>query len=547
GIPVFWIYILSLRPIVSRDALKLHMAFPNLWKDESFLFFNKFNAKIELGMMNLDYLYTILLKFFEWEQLPKIVHATFLIMTGILIYLFVKKRFSEKYAIWSYLLILTIPINTRLASEVYVDLGLLFFSTVSVIFYIKSTEAEFNYKYLLISSLTCGLAAGTKYNGFVFSAIMCLVVFMGLSRKLCTIKAAKHIVLYVFIIFVTISPWLYRNYMGSGNPFYPLFSGIFGSTIPEPEVLLFDPSDAKEIFLRLKSGETIYEIFLIPLRFFFTGKDHDFLQFDGVLNPFILFLLPFAFFWVKDKIGLKIKVELLIIFVFIILFASFYDLQRIRWALPFLAPFIILITAGYYNILESTKNYKIKVCLALLISVPIFAFNMVYLRNFVIQTDMIPYFTQKIDKNEYLRKHLSMYDIYEFINQNTPENSVIYDVLCGNRYYYVKRKYVCTDSNLNWWIFNVTYKNGSAEDYYKLISSLPNTDGLKADYLLIKPKIYYDTFKEVYFDIEDPLGKVNEQKLQGFIEFINLQTPIAGDGSAVLYKLNYPIEKERYN
>jgi hypothetical protein len=539
-----FIFLLSLRPIVSRDALKLHMAFSDLWKNEGFFFFQRFNARIELGMMNLNYLYALLLRFFGWEQLPKITHGLFLIMTAFAVYFFVKKRFSELYGLWSFVLVLTMPIHIRLASEVYVDLGLLFFSTMCVIYYIRTFENEFSSKCLIISAVFCGLAAGTKYNGFIFSFIVCLMLFLDLSKKISKKEVVKWSAIYISVIIVMISPWLIRNYAGSGNPFYPLFTSIFGSNITEPEVLFVEMKEVKEIVLRQQSGESIFEILMIPLRFFFTGKDNDFLNFDGVLNPFIIFLIPFAFFKPKDPLSKQIKIRLLIIFLFILLFNSYYQSQRIRYVLPFMGPLLILAAAGYYNIVEASKSSKSRYALALMITLPILIFNMKYAFDFVSHNDIVKYLFGGIQKEQYLEKHVPMYKMYNFINSKTPEKSVIYDVLCGNRYFYVKRKYVCSPSNLNWWFFNMTYESCRLHDYLNFLGNLPNTDGLKADYLIVKPDSYIKSFLKIYHNENDSLNLQNTVKLNEFVSFLKKQNMVFSDGDAYLFKIDYNTIRE---
>jgi len=168
-----YIFLLSLSPIIDRDALRMHMWLPKFWAEHDFLSFRKYNAGLDLSMLNLNYLYMLILKYIGNDQLCKVLHASFLIASGVLIFRFVKKKYNYALAFFVYVFTLTIPILLRLSSEVYVDLGLFFFATLAIINFIKWQETDLDYnKHFWLSLLGSGLAFGTKYNAMVFSFII---------------------------------------------------------------------------------------------------------------------------------------------------------------------------------------------------------------------------------------------------------------------------------------------------------------------------------------------------------------------------------------
>lgn len=540
-----WIYILSLTPIISRDALKLHMALPKLWKDADFFYFQKFNAKIELSMLNLDYLYMILLKFCEWEGFPKILHASFLIFTGILIYRFIQEKYDEKFASLAFIITTTIPITQRLASEVYVDLGILFFSTVAIINFIRWVDSEFkSNKYFMISALGSGFAFGTKYNAMIFAVLMVLFVGFVYSKKIKkNLLPLKYMFFYSLIIGLSVSPWLFRNYMGSGNPLYPLFDSIFKSDIVFEKPFLEGGLLDLEFIRRKVEGESLLEVLLLPIRFFFTGKDHDFLQFDGKLNPMLILLLPILFFFrkkndelvIKNKKGLLNYHKKILFYLFLItMLITVFKGARVRYMIYCLPPLIILNIDALY--LLSKQKFK---KLALVVITIYLGYNINYSINLFDRLDTYKYLTSEETKDEYLIRKLTQYKIYKYINMNTKKDAVIYDVLCGNRMYYVDREYICPPGNLNWTFFNATNRNSTEKDYYSILKNLPNTDSLKATHLLIKPNGYMSSFLEIYKDHKDSLNIENKQKLQNFINFINKQKPLIIQDGSVLYEIKY--------
>ena len=116
--------------------------------------------------MNLDLLYIVPL-YFGNDIVPKFIHFLFALMTAGLLFGFLKKRLGTLYALIGSLMFLSTPVIVKLSITVYVDLGLVFFSTAALIYLIKWSEADFSIRYLIFSAAFCGLALGTKYNGLV--------------------------------------------------------------------------------------------------------------------------------------------------------------------------------------------------------------------------------------------------------------------------------------------------------------------------------------------------------------------------------------------
>ena len=113
--------------------------------------------------MNLDLLYAIPL-YFGNDILPKYIHMAFGLMTSWLIFAHLKKRLNPAYGLLGALLFLSLPVIVKLSITVYVDLGLVFFSTAAVLCLIRWVENPFQTRHLVLSAIGCGLALGTKYK-----------------------------------------------------------------------------------------------------------------------------------------------------------------------------------------------------------------------------------------------------------------------------------------------------------------------------------------------------------------------------------------------
>lgn len=178
-----WFVFLAMTPIISRDALIMHMAFPKVWEHKEFFFFQDYNLST-VSMMNLDYAYMLLLKFFNWDQLPKLLHMSLLIGSGIVLFRFLRSKFNLNTSFVFSILFVLIPLNQRLASETYVDLGVLFFSTLSIVYFIKWLETDLqSKKYFFLLSVFSGLALGTKYSTVILIAVMTLMIGFIYGKK----------------------------------------------------------------------------------------------------------------------------------------------------------------------------------------------------------------------------------------------------------------------------------------------------------------------------------------------------------------------------
>lgn len=539
AICTIYILLLAFSPIIDRDALILHMAFPKIWQDKNFLFFNSCAAGDQLSMMNLDYIYMLLLKIFEYENLPKNFHASLLIFTGLALYVFLKDKYSKNFGYLAFIFMATIPINQRLASEVYVDLGVLFGSALAIIFYVRYYESDFECKknFYLMSVFT-GLTCGVKYNGFIFAFFLGLLLIFDLAKKHNrSLPAIKQGAVFTLIIIITISPWLYRNYIGSGNPLHPLFNNFWNVKQVYEKPVLPELNNPSEFLWRSQENKSISDYFLLPFKFFYDGEDNNFLKFDGVLNIFLILLLPFAFLHKNDKLSKSVKVRLLILFALILFTTIYTGKMRIRYAIAILTPLVILdISALHYLFGHHKKKMRIAglaLCLGFL------AINLNYSNKLLTDLDLTDYYLGNESKENYLSRKIELHNMYKYINSNTQPNSVIYEVLGGHRTYYIDRTVAYYPHILDWQILNTIYKGSTVSSYYELLNKIPYADNLKATHLLIKPNGLINVFKTSFYNEKDSLSVINDQKLLPFVEFINMQKPLVSVNGAALYEIDW--------
>lgn len=445
------ILILSWVPPVSKDALTHHLAIPKLYLKHGGIYEIPFMI-FSYYPMNLDVLYAIPL-YLGNDIIPKYIHFAFALLTAWLIFIYLKPRTNEIYALLGVLFFLSIPIIVKLSITVYVDLGLIFFSTASILLLLKWVENGFKYRFLALAAISCGLAMGTKYNGLIAFFLLTLFILFLHSRYGNTgvIQSVRYGAFFVVIALVIFSPWMVRNYMWTGNPLYPLFDGLFN-----PESPIHRQTIGFFTFRSAVYHEQWWQIALLPLRVFFEGQDGNPQYFDGRLNPFLLLLPPFAFYRIGKKTDtMKMEVKVMAFFsILFFAFAFFSSGLRVRYISPIIPPLVILSVFGLRRIVDQMKGLRnglprdcglvgvaLLVCFAILL-------NFHYLMHQFTYVGPFGYIGGKVNRNEYIERYRSEFPVIQYINEKLPPAARILFVFMGKRGYYCDREYIF-DMNSN--------------------------------------------------------------------------------------------------
>ena len=450
--------LLNLTPPISRDALIHHLAVPKLWLKHGRIYEIPW-AEYAYYPMNIDLLYAFCL-YLNNDIAPKFIHLAFGLGTGLLIYFYLKLKFDRNWGLLGMVIFITTPIVIWLSTTAYVDLGMTFFTTASVIAFIKWRDSEYkNIQWFLISCLAMGVATGSKYNALIAWFIVNLMVMFSYVRDTKRQLGALQYGLLFFIITILVaSPWYLKNYLQTGNPFYPLFSSFF-KLLHHPPVQEALHGQAIEktgriSFFKMREvmyGESFWETLLIPIRMFFQGKDTSYQYFQGSLNPILIIFLPFAFLnkrYGKDKI-------LFVCFTVIFLFmAYFLTAKQVRYILPVLPFLAIIAVMGIKDILDKIREStlspslrfkeKIKSAAKVLIIASVatlLIFNLSYLKYRIETINPFPYVFGKETREAFLQRHLLHYDAVEYINNSLPDDVIIFTMFLGRRGYYLDRAY----------------------------------------------------------------------------------------------------------
>lgn len=432
--------------------------------------------------MNLELLYLIPLHFGN-DIVPKLIHFMFALLTAWLIYRYLGKRLGTRWALFGGVFFLSLPIIVKLSITVYVDLGLLFFSTASIISLLKWIESRFQIKFLISAAICCGLALGTKYNAliilFLLSIFIPFIYITQISRSACLekpkvkassinrqLKALGFGAIFILGALIIFSPWMIRNYFWKGNPIYPIFNSMINAkkTVAAANLELNNSQGDNDHELsaspkaatrwspfairKILYNESWWEIALIPVRIFFQGRDDNPKYFDGELSPFLFFLPFFAFFRLKnDSQELKIEKKIFVFFTVLYIFYAFLQTDmRIRYITPIIPPLVILSVLGLHRIFSSAGN---RVTNApgwfipgsiLLLSAIMLSLNARYVIKQFNHVQPLKYLSGKVDRDTYIAGYRPEYEVIRYANQQLPPSAKILALFLGNRGYYSDRE-----------------------------------------------------------------------------------------------------------
>jgi hypothetical protein len=425
--------LLGLLPPTSRDELTHHLAIPKLYANAGRI--------VEVPMapyayypMLLDMLYTPWV-YWGYDFVPKLIHGLFALLTGLLLYAYLSRRMNLVYGLLGCFIYLSMPVIARLSHWGYIDLGITFYTTASLLCLLRWREERNQLRWLALAGISLGFALATKPNGLVAALLICsmflLVVAKPPRKRLGAVGG--ELLLFGGLTLLPFLPWLVKNWSQTGNPFYPLLGGwfSFGARAQSGGA----GYGALGIFAKreLFYGENFWQLFGLPLRVFFSGQDDNPQLFDGVLTPILIVFLPWAFKgkWLEEK---KLLAGFALLF---LAYALFLVDMRIRYILSIVPPLVILAVYGVFNL-----YLRIKRPVYLFAALIFFAgWHGIYLGKYFREAAPLGYLSGAVSRDAYLSRRLPEYTSFQYIAKSTPPNAKIYLLFVGRRAYYCERDY----------------------------------------------------------------------------------------------------------
>jgi 4-amino-4-deoxy-L-arabinose transferase-like glycosyltransferase len=218
-------FVLSLAPPTGADydSLTYHLAAPAQYLQHGSIIqlpydhhtYFPFNLEM-LYLIGLQLSGPVLAKLFHWLMLPLCCGALYAIGARYL---------SARSGLFAACLFAALPLVQSEATTAYIDLGLVAFSLLALLCFLRWKEA-LNGRWLLLSGVFCGFCLGTKYTGILTLA------WLGLGALLVMAQARRWqwqpVLGFLGLTVLFGGGWYLRNWWWTGNPVYPFAYGIFG-------------------------------------------------------------------------------------------------------------------------------------------------------------------------------------------------------------------------------------------------------------------------------------------------------------------------------
>src|SRR5262245_17556348 len=233
---VFWVaifiilvteIILCLVPPTARDELTHHLAIPKLYA--------RAGRIIEVPMapyayypMLLDMLYTPWV-YWGYDSVPKLIHGLFGFLTGLSLHAYLSRRMNTVYGLLGFFFFISVPSVLRLSHWVYVDLGTTFYTTAALLCILRWHEEKDRERWLIMAALSAGFAVATKPSGLV-AWLLLFFLFAWVSVRKTTQGHGRifaECMRFAVVGALPFLPWLAKNWLQTGNPFFPLLGGFF--------------------------------------------------------------------------------------------------------------------------------------------------------------------------------------------------------------------------------------------------------------------------------------------------------------------------------
>ena len=226
-----WSYILcvatlsvvsALMPPWAWDALVYHLAGP-----QSYIAAARFVPPESFYLalpQNGEMLYTLGMLLGS-DRLPQLLHLSFAMSTGLLIYAWLRRLVSTHAAVWGLLIYAAIPEVCRLAPWAYVDMAVASFALASAYCTVQWAKDR-QLLWLGLAGAYAGLGMGMKYFAVVWAGgLVVAILWMRLRTRSPISQILAPSAIFVGTSTMVLAPWLVRGMLTMGNPIYPFIFG----------------------------------------------------------------------------------------------------------------------------------------------------------------------------------------------------------------------------------------------------------------------------------------------------------------------------------
>jgi len=343
----------SLAPPSVADALRHHLAASQYYARTGEFEFIPILFWNVPSFLHITYVTEILL---INDIAPAVTHFAFSLLSTLAIFALGRKLIDWKVGLLAAVIFYSLPMSIELSVSPMVEMCAVFFVVLALYSLCNAINGK-TFCWIVISGLLIGVAGSTKI--WAIMAIPAGVGFILFSKRVGGIYFDKNKILligmFIFTSLVILSPWLIRNFIESGDPFWPLGYPIFNSE------MWTQWHHEKFSSWHRGPGKSILDFILGPWNL--TNRIHLFTVDHGpltgsLLTPILIIFIPgiFLFKSIKDSAFWKYILPILV-FIFVIYLIWFFGYQSPRYfhiVYPVLA---LLAAVGIKLILDTKQNW----------------------------------------------------------------------------------------------------------------------------------------------------------------------------------------------
>lgn len=444
---ILLMYLGSMAPSYSNDSMVYHLKDAKYFANTHYIGLIPHDSTNALWPYLVEMYFTLAL-LFKLPPMAGLFHLSLAIGAAVGIYAFCKRYFSAKIGLLASTVFMLTPGIFMEARETYVDLGMVFFAFMA--FYAFSVWLDEKRTFWIgLSGAMCGLAISVKYFIIIVPIILGTYILCISLRD----RTLKHLTTFSICLFLASFVWYMRQYIALGNPTFPFFSKIFGTSGLGMRVM--EVLSEKSIRDSYGLGISLKSFLILPWQItIFPGK------FGGEqLGPIFLAVIP-AIVLIRP-VDRNIKRIFIFLFAYFVLW--FFGYQNLRFLLP-IAPLLSIAVAyivyGLNGVANSLFSNFIRAAVSAILaaSLALCIYHNAEGIKVVLGLD---------NQDNYLARNERSYEISKYINKNLPENSKL---LVVNEWhtFFIDRD---NRRELYYWIYtryDDKYKNpGEIIDFFK--------------------------------------------------------------------------------
>ncbi len=218
----------ALSPEIFYDSLVYHLAVPNFYAIKGGLADMANNLYSNLFLLHgMLYSAGLLLKD---EMVPKLLNYAAGVLSLLAVAGVARRHLTPRAGLWAGLVLYTVAHAMISSWSAGTEWLLTLFSVCAFAAALRHEPGS--YRFLLLAAFLSGCGMAVKSTG-LFPAVGTGLVLLYRSRA-DRPAALKGLLLFGLVASLPVLPWLYKNWVYRGNPFFPFLTGLFGLSGADP-------------------------------------------------------------------------------------------------------------------------------------------------------------------------------------------------------------------------------------------------------------------------------------------------------------------------